>query len=70
MKISPFQVAVPSARAPPAGLMLFPPTAISTAVLTRMVLFSGLRKTSLALRAKGKWRKETVGEPTARASLT
>lgn len=48
------QDAVPSPESPPAGLMVFPPTAISTAVLTRipMVSFSGLRKSSLALRAK------------------
>lgn len=44
----------PLLGSPPAGLMVFPPTVISTAVLTRipMVSFSGLRKTSLAFRAK------------------
>lgn len=44
----------PLLESPPAGLMVFPPTVISTAVLTRIpvVSFSELRKTSLALRAK------------------
>lgn len=45
----------------PAGLMVFPPTVISTAVLTRtpMVSFSGFNSSSLALRGKTnrKWGK-------------